>query len=207
MTDRSTGYRLRRRSVDPETRREEDARRSETAEEWAVTLRWWFDGFSTLKREEGEKVNVRVHVDRRWVVVEDWEQQRVVKGRGPLPVVTHHWMVGWTVAPAAGPTLKPCTPWGRGPVGPATRKWATVNAITRVAWPHQWVPLDPLDGIRVMARILALNASYFLKNGGHFVISIKANCIDSTVPAEAVFAQEVKKLQAEQFKPSEQVTL
>ncbi|KAL8134621.1 rRNA 2'-O-methyltransferase fibrillarin 2-like [Apium graveolens] len=57
------------------------------------------------------------------------------------------------------------------------------------------------------ARILALNASYFLKAGGHFVISIKANCIDSTVPAEAVFAQEVKKLQVDQFKPSEQVTL
>lgn len=57
------------------------------------------------------------------------------------------------------------------------------------------------------ARILALNASYFLKAGGHFVISIKANCIDSTVPAEAVFAQEVKKLQADMFKPSEQVTL
>ncbi|KAJ4795106.1 rRNA 2'-O-methyltransferase fibrillarin 2 [Rhynchospora pubera] len=57
------------------------------------------------------------------------------------------------------------------------------------------------------ARILALNASYFLKNGGHFVISIKANCIDSMVPAEAVFASEVKKLQAEQFKPAEQVTL
>ncbi|KAL6972039.1 rRNA 2'-O-methyltransferase fibrillarin 2 [Sarracenia purpurea var. burkii] len=57
------------------------------------------------------------------------------------------------------------------------------------------------------ARILALNASYFLKAGGHFVISIKANCIDSTVPAEAVFAQEVKKLQADQFKPIEQVTL
>ncbi|XP_073017364.1 rRNA 2'-O-methyltransferase fibrillarin 1-like [Primulina eburnea] len=57
------------------------------------------------------------------------------------------------------------------------------------------------------ARILALNASYFLKAGGHFVISIKANCIDSTVPAEAVFAQEVKKLQADQFKPAEQVTL
>ncbi|KAM0047317.1 putative fibrillarin, S-adenosyl-L-methionine-dependent methyltransferase [Helianthus debilis subsp. tardiflorus] len=57
------------------------------------------------------------------------------------------------------------------------------------------------------ARILALNASYFLKTGGYFVISIKANCIDSTVPAEAVFAAEVKKLQAEQFKPMEQVTL
>ncbi|KAG7546193.1 Fibrillarin [Arabidopsis suecica] len=57
------------------------------------------------------------------------------------------------------------------------------------------------------ARILGLNASYFLKSGGHFVISIKANCIDSTVPAEAVFQTEVKKLQQEQFKPAEQVTL
>ena len=50
------------------------------------------------------------------------------------------------------------------------------------------------------ARIVALNAHYFLKNGGHFVISIKASCIDSTAPAEAVFAAEVKKLQKEQFK-------
>ncbi|CAA3015282.1 mediator of RNA polymerase II transcription subunit 36a-like [Olea europaea subsp. europaea] len=57
------------------------------------------------------------------------------------------------------------------------------------------------------ARILELNASYLLKARGHFMISIKANCIDSTVPAEAVFAQEVQKLQAEQFKPTEQVTL
>ncbi|KAL1555117.1 rRNA 2'-O-methyltransferase fibrillarin 2 [Salvia divinorum] len=57
------------------------------------------------------------------------------------------------------------------------------------------------------ARILALNASYFLKAGGHFVILIKAHCINSTVPAEAVFAQEVKKLLAEQFKPAEQITL
>ncbi|TVU07732.1 hypothetical protein EJB05_41101 [Eragrostis curvula] len=57
------------------------------------------------------------------------------------------------------------------------------------------------------ARILALNASYFLKSGGHFVISIKANCIDCTMPAEAVFASEVEKLKAEQLKPSEQVTL
>lgn len=57
------------------------------------------------------------------------------------------------------------------------------------------------------ARIIALNAHHFLKNGGHFVISIKANCIDSTVAPEAVFAREVKKLQKEQFKPSEQLTL
>jgi len=33
-------------------------------------------------------------------------------------------------------------------------------------------------------RILALNAELFLKNRGHFIISIKANCIDSTLPPE-----------------------
>jgi len=57
------------------------------------------------------------------------------------------------------------------------------------------------------ARIVALNSHNFLKNGGHFVISIKANCIDSTAPPEAVFAGEVKKLQAEKLKPQEQLTL
>lgn len=57
------------------------------------------------------------------------------------------------------------------------------------------------------ARIVALNAQYFLKNGGHFVISIKANCIDSTAAPEAVFAEEVKKLQADKLKPKEQLTL
>lgn len=57
------------------------------------------------------------------------------------------------------------------------------------------------------ARIVLLNAQYFLKIGGFVVISIKANCIDSTAPAEAVFAQEVKKLQLEKVKPLEQVTL
>lgn len=57
------------------------------------------------------------------------------------------------------------------------------------------------------ARIVALNAHYFLKDGGHCVISIKASCIDSTAPAEAVFASEVKKLQAEMFRPREQLTL
>jgi rRNA 2'-O-methyltransferase fibrillarin len=54
---------------------------------------------------------------------------------------------------------------------------------------------------------VALNAHYFLKTGGNFVIAIKASCIDSTAPAEAVFAREVKKLQQEQLKPQEQLTL
>ena len=75
------------------------------------------------------------------------------------------------------------------------------------------------------ARILALNAHHFLKNGGNFVISIKvlsnsldlschfllfplqASCIDSTAAPEAVFADEVKKLQSEKLKPKEQITL
>ncbi|KAI8098087.1 rRNA 2'-O-methyltransferase fibrillarin, partial [Gilbertella persicaria] len=57
------------------------------------------------------------------------------------------------------------------------------------------------------ARIIALNAHYFLKNEGHIVISIKASCIDSTVDAATVFAREVKKLQEERIKPQEQLTL
>uniref|UniRef100_S4RTL8 rRNA 2'-O-methyltransferase fibrillarin n=1 Tax=Petromyzon marinus TaxID=7757 RepID=S4RTL8_PETMA len=56
-------------------------------------------------------------------------------------------------------------------------------------------------------RIVAINAHNFLKNGGHFVISIKANCIDSTAQPEAVFAQEVKKMAQENMKPQEQLTL
>ncbi|CEO96617.1 unnamed protein product (mitochondrion) [Plasmodiophora brassicae] len=57
------------------------------------------------------------------------------------------------------------------------------------------------------ARIVGLNAQYFLKNGGNFVISIKANCIDSTSEPAAVFASEVAKLQEMSFKPEEQLTL
>lgn len=57
------------------------------------------------------------------------------------------------------------------------------------------------------ARILALNAQAFLKNGGHYVISIKANCIDSTVEAPVVIAAELNKLKKDKLKPLEQVSL
>ena len=57
------------------------------------------------------------------------------------------------------------------------------------------------------ARIVALNARLFLKKGGGMLISIKANCIDSTAPPEQVFAQEVEKLRQEKFFPKEQLTL
>nr|POE86538.1 rrna 2'-o-methyltransferase fibrillarin [Quercus suber] len=57
------------------------------------------------------------------------------------------------------------------------------------------------------ARIVGLNAHQFLKVGGGIVVSIKANCIDSTAAPEAVFAREVTKLREERIKPKEQLTL
>ena len=56
-------------------------------------------------------------------------------------------------------------------------------------------------------RIMALNAQHFLKEGGGYVISIKANCIDSTADAATVFAAEVAKMKESGLKPKEQVTL
>lgn len=57
------------------------------------------------------------------------------------------------------------------------------------------------------ARIVGLNAGLFLKAGGGVLISIKANCIDSTAAPEAVFAQEVQKMREMGIKPKEQLTL
>ena len=57
------------------------------------------------------------------------------------------------------------------------------------------------------ARIVALNAHLYLKVGGGVLVSIKANCIDSTAAPEAVFAREVQKLREERLKPLEQLTL
>lgn len=72
---------------------------------------------------------------------------------------------------------------------------AMVNAILAdVAQPDQ-------------TGIVALNAHIFLQNGGYFVISIKANCIDSTASAEAVLASEVKRMHQDNMKPQEQLTL
>ncbi|PHH61222.1 hypothetical protein CDD81_656 [Ophiocordyceps australis] len=57
------------------------------------------------------------------------------------------------------------------------------------------------------ARIVGVNANWFLKTGGGVLISIKANCIDSTAPPAEVFANEVNKMRAEQIKPKFQLTL
>ncbi|KXN92665.1 rRNA 2'-O-methyltransferase fibrillarin [Leucoagaricus sp. SymC.cos] len=57
------------------------------------------------------------------------------------------------------------------------------------------------------ARIVIHNAQSFLKDGGHVIISIKASCVDCTVPPDIVYANEVQMLKKNQFKPLEQVTL
>ena len=60
---------------------------------------------------------------------------------------------------------------------------------------------------RDQARIVGINAHLFLKVGGGVLVSIKANCIDSTAKPEVVFASEVQKLRSERIKPKEQLTL
>ena len=60
---------------------------------------------------------------------------------------------------------------------------------------------------RDQARILAYNAQHFLKNGGSFLISIKANCIDSTLEPSVVFKNEVDTLKELGFTPKEMLTL
>ena len=57
------------------------------------------------------------------------------------------------------------------------------------------------------ARIVGINSQQFLKNGGHFIISIKANCIDSVNEPSVVFENEVARLKDEGLTPQEQLTL
>jgi len=57
------------------------------------------------------------------------------------------------------------------------------------------------------SRILGLNASMFVKNRGHFVLSIKASCIDSTQKPEHVYANEIDILKEQKFRPVERISL
>ena len=47
----------------------------------------------------------------------------------------------------------------------------------------------------------------FVKNRGHFCIAIKASCVDSTLPPDVVYANEVARLREEKFRPVEQISL
>lgn len=103
---------------------------------------------------------------------------------------------------------------GRDLVNMAKKRTNVVPIVEDARHPHKYrMIVGMVDTIFAdvaqpdQARIVAINAQHFLKVGGHYVISIKANCIDSTASAEAVFAGEIKKLQQDQLKPQEQITL
>jgi len=93
---------------------------------------------------------------------------------------------------------------GRDLVNMATHRTNVVPIVEDARYPMRYRMLVPMvDCIFAdvaqsdQARIVALNAHNFLKVGGGVVISIKANCIDSTAAPEAVFAREVVKLREE----------
>lgn len=103
---------------------------------------------------------------------------------------------------------------GRDLVNLAKKRTNIVPIVEDARYPQKYRMLVPMvDTIFSdvaqpdQARIVALNAEYFLKNNGLFMISIKANCVDSTAAPEAVFASEVARLKENNFKPREQVTL
>ncbi|XP_068779500.1 rRNA 2'-O-methyltransferase fibrillarin [Struthio camelus] len=103
---------------------------------------------------------------------------------------------------------------GRDLINVAKKRTNVIPVIEDARHPHKYrMLIGMVDVIFAdvaqpdQSRIVALNAHNFLRNGGHFVISIKANCIDSTAAPEAVFASEVKKMQQENMKPQEQLTL
>ncbi|XP_069796096.1 rRNA 2'-O-methyltransferase fibrillarin isoform X2 [Narcine bancroftii] len=103
---------------------------------------------------------------------------------------------------------------GRDLINVAKKRTNIIPIIEDARHPHKYrMLLGMVDVIFAdvaqpdQSRIVAINAHHFLKVGGHFVISIKANCIDSTASPEAVFAAEVKKMQQENMKPQEQLTL
>lgn len=103
---------------------------------------------------------------------------------------------------------------GRDLINVAKRRTNIIPIVEDARYPLKYRMLVPMVDVIFadvaqpdQARIVGINAQSFLKNGGHFVISIKANCIDSTAAPEAVFASEIKKLQTMKFKPHEYVTL
>ncbi|KNC96662.1 rRNA 2'-O-methyltransferase fibrillarin [Spizellomyces punctatus DAOM BR117] len=103
---------------------------------------------------------------------------------------------------------------GRDLINMAKKRTNVIPIIEDARHPHKYRMLVGMVDVIFadvaqpdQARIVTMNAHMFLKNGGHVVISVKANCIDSTVAADIVFAREVKKLEEERVKAQEQLTL
>lgn len=103
---------------------------------------------------------------------------------------------------------------GRDLVNLAMKRNNIVPIIADARTPYKYRMLVPMVDVIFsdvsqpdQSRIVMDNAQYFLKDEGGIVISIKASCVDSSVPAEKVFADEVNWLKKNEFKPVEQVTL
>jgi len=103
---------------------------------------------------------------------------------------------------------------GRDLLNVAKKRTNVVPIIEDARHPHKYRMLVPMVDCVFsdvaqpdQARIVCHNASFFLKNGGWVVVSIKANCVDSTAAPEAVFAMEIDKLRKDGCKPKEQLTL
>lgn len=103
---------------------------------------------------------------------------------------------------------------GRDLVNMAKKRTNVIPIIEDARHPQKYRMLMPMVDVIFadvaqpdQARILGLNASLFVKNRGHFMISIKASCVDSTKPSEAVFAQEIEALKKEKFRPVERISL
>jgi rRNA 2'-O-methyltransferase fibrillarin len=103
---------------------------------------------------------------------------------------------------------------GRDLLNMAKKRTNVVPIIEDARHPQKYRMLVPMVDVIFadvaqpdQARILGLNAHMFVKNRGHFVISIKASCVDSTKDPEAVFVAEIQKLKQEKFRPTERISL
>lgn len=103
---------------------------------------------------------------------------------------------------------------GRDLVNLSMKRENIVPIIADARMPYKYRMLVPMVDVIFsdvsqpdQSRIVMENAQYFLKEGGGILISVKASCVDSSVPAEKVFADEVNWLKKNEFKPLEQVTL
>jgi rRNA 2'-O-methyltransferase fibrillarin len=103
---------------------------------------------------------------------------------------------------------------GRDLVNMAKKRTNVIPIIEDARHPQKYRMLVPMVDVIFadvaqpdQARILGLNAAMFVKNRGHFVISIKASCVDSTKAPEIVYAQEIEKLKEEKFRPVERISL
>ena len=103
---------------------------------------------------------------------------------------------------------------GRDLVNMAKKRTNVIPIIEDARHPQKYRMLMPMVDVIFadvaqpdQARIHGLNAAQFVKNRGHFVISIKASCVASTLQPEVVYASEIEKLKEQRFRPVERISL